>query len=134
MKRPTKRLMSAALALALLSGTAASADPWHGPRGGHYDRYDRYDRGYRHHNDGAGAAVAVGVGLLALTAILAASERDRARTQPYADPPPPPSYPYRDDRDYRSYPQAEPDYDRYGPPNDPRDDSRYDRDGRYDRN
>lgn len=127
-----KRLMSAALVLALLSGTAASADPWgYGPRGGHHERYDRgWDRGWdhhRHHDDGTGTAVAVGVGLLALTAIIAAADRDRdeprARAYDYPPPPPPPSYQDRyypapgDDRDYRGpeY-QNQPSYDGgYGP-------------------
>jgi hypothetical protein len=90
-----KRLLSTALALALLSGTASYADPFgHGPRGGHHERYDRGWHHRGHHGDDTGAAVAVGFGLLALTAIIAASERDRdqAREQ-YAPPPPPPPPP-----------------------------------------
>jgi hypothetical protein len=108
-----KRLMSAALALALLSGTAASADPFgNGPRWGHHDRWDRgWDRGRRHHDDGAGTAIAVGVGLLALTAIIAASDNDReerrVRAYDYPPPPPPPPPGYQD----RYYPA--PDRDRY---------------------
>lgn len=51
-----KKIMTAALALALLGGTAAQAQPWDGRYGGgdrdygrydrsdRYDRYDRYDR------------------------------------------------------------------------------------------
>ena len=88
-----KRLLSAALALSLLSGTAAMADPF-GPGPGHQDRFDRDGgRHYRHHDDGTGAAVAVGFGLLALTAILAASDRDQARERDYGNPPPPPPPP-----------------------------------------
>lgn len=88
-----KRLLSAALALSLLSGTAAMADPF-GPGPGHHDRFDRDGgRHYRHHDDGTGAAVAVGFGLLALTAILAASSRDQARERDYGNPPPPPPPP-----------------------------------------
>ncbi len=67
-----KRLLSAALALSLLSGTAAVAGPYdHGNRG--YSEH-HYDRG-RH--DDTGAAVAVGVGALALFAILASQNNDR---------------------------------------------------------
>ena len=86
-----KRLLSAALALSLLSGTAAMADPF-GPGTGHHDRYDRgWDRHHGgRHGDGAGTAIAVGFGLLALTAILAASDRDLARERDYGNPPPPP--------------------------------------------
>jgi len=85
-----KRLISAALALALLSGTAAYADPYgHGSRYGHQERWDG---GYRHHRgDGAGAAVAVGFGLLALTAILASQNRERAPAYDNYPPPPPPN-------------------------------------------
>lgn len=124
-----KRLMSAALALALLSGTAASADPFgYGPRGGYHQRYDRgWDRGWdhrRHHDDGAGAAIAAGIGLFALTAIIAASDRDReeTRVRAYDYPPPPPprdryynSTPDRDydqGSDYRNQPSYD---DGYGP-------------------
>jgi len=86
-----RRFLSATLALALLSGTAAYADPFGpGPRSGHHERWDG---GYRHHRDGdAGAAVAVGFGLLALTAILASQDRERDRGPAYdAYPPPPPN-------------------------------------------
>jgi hypothetical protein len=85
-----KRLLSAALALSLLSGTAAMADPF-GPGPGHHDRFDRDGGGhYRHHGgDGAGTAIAVGFGLLALTAILATSDRDQPRERGYDNPPPP---------------------------------------------
>jgi hypothetical protein len=126
-----KRLMSAALALALLSGTAASADPFgYGPRGGHHERYDRGWDHRRHRDNDAGTAFAVGFGLLALTAIVAAADRDRDETRvrayDYPPPPPPPPPRYRDqygpapDRD-RSYDQGrdyqdQPAYDDgYGP-------------------
>lgn len=108
-----KRLMSAALALALLSGTAASADPW----GGRHMRYDHGWRHHRHHDNDAGTAIAVGVGLLALTAIIASADRDRDRARAYADvppppPPPPPGYRYGPDND--AYPQdGDRDYGRY---------------------
>lgn len=83
-----KRLLRTALALALLSATAASADPFGaGPRGGH-PTYDGGPRLRHHHGDGT--AVAVGFGLLALTAIIASQERERARSQAYDDVPPPP--------------------------------------------
>lgn len=110
-----KRLMSAALALALLSGTAANADPWgYGPRGGHHERWDRgWDHGRRHHDDGAGTAIAVGVGLLALTAIIAASDNDREekRVRAYDYPPPPPPPPSYQDRYYGPAPGGDRDYD-----------------------
>lgn len=96
-----KRLVSAALALSLLCGTAAYADPFGpGPR-----HHNGFDRGWHHrHDDGAGTAVAVGVGLLALTAIIAAADRDRerARDRAYENdyPPPPPRYrPYERSND-----------------------------------
>lgn len=99
-----KRFLSAALALSLLSGTAAMADPHgFGPRDGYRHGYSQgYDRGYRHHHDdGAGTAFAVGFGLLALTAIVAASENDRERDrvyrQEYVPPPPPPASYYGPD-------------------------------------
>lgn len=88
-----KRLLSAALALALLSGTAATAEPFGPPPPPrhHHDHHPGHHPGHgswhhRHHHDDTGAAVAVGVGLLALTAIIAASERERA-AQDYAPPP-----------------------------------------------
>ncbi len=111
-----KRLLSAALALTLLSGSVAYADPYRGPRDGHYDRWDnrgdrhdwgrrdwdRHDR-YRHRDNGAGTAIAVGVGLLALTAILASQDNDRRERVYYREdyvppppPPPPPPYYYGD--------------------------------------
>lgn len=95
-----KRFLSAALALSLLGATAAQADSFYGPRGGHYERYDRhdYDRDrdhYRHH-DNSGALIAAGVGLFALTAILASQNNERERVyvrdDRYAPPPPPPPY------------------------------------------
>lgn len=106
-----KRLLSAALALSLLSGTAAFAEPFD-HRGGHYDydrgRHDWNGRHHRGHGDDAGTAIAVGVGLLALTAIIASSqERDRQAQYErrryegnYRDgAPPPPDY-RRDGRTY----------------------------------
>lgn len=101
-----KRLLSAALALSLLSGTAVYAEPFD-HRGGQHERHD-YDRNYRggdhwRHRDrdnGAGTAIAIGVGLLALTAILASQDNDRERDvrydrrydYRYDAPPPPPTY------------------------------------------
>lgn len=102
-----KRLLSAALALSLLSGTAAFAEPFD-HRGGQHQRgdFDRGNRGWdgrhhRGHGNDAGTAIAVGVGLLALTAIIAASQ-DRDRQAQYErrryegyyrdDAPPPPDY------------------------------------------
>jgi len=64
-----KRILSAALALTLLSGTAAMADPYdHGGR-----NYGGYSDQYRGH-DNSGAIVA-GVGFLTLAAILASQHR-----------------------------------------------------------
>ena len=109
-----KRLLSAALALSLLSGTAAFAEPFD-HRGGHHDRGD-FDRGnhgwdHRRHGNDAGTAIAVGVGLLALTAIIAASQDrdrgaqyDRRRNDGY----------YGNDGYYRN--DARPEYRRDGPP------------------
>jgi len=78
-----RRLLSAALALTLLGGSAAYADP-HGY--GHRDYY-----GERHHfrgrHDDTGAAIAAGVGVLALIAILASQDRERHAAQ-YQGPPP----------------------------------------------
>jgi hypothetical protein len=106
-----KRFLSAALALSLLSGSAAFAEPFD-HRGGQHERgdYDRGSHGWdgRHHrgND-AGAAVAVGVGLLALTAIIAASQ-DRDRHAQYER--------RRYESDYRNDAPPPPDYRRDGPP------------------
>lgn len=114
-----KRLLSAALALSLLSGTAAFAEPFDHRGGGHYDfdrgRHDWNGRGHRGHGNDAGTAIAVGVGLLALTAIIAASQ-DRDRQAQYErrrydgyyryDAPPPPDY-------RRDGPPPPPEYDGY---------------------
>lgn len=60
-----KRFVSVALAVMMLSGTAAAAAP--------------YDHGgqeyYRGHRDGDGGAVVAGIGLIALAAILASQHR-----------------------------------------------------------
>jgi hypothetical protein len=67
-----KGLVSAALTLSLLGGTAASAQDY---RHGYGDRdlngsyYD--DLYYRHHHRNDGAAIAAGIGIVALVAILA---------------------------------------------------------------
>ncbi len=92
-----KRLLSAALALTLLSATAASA----APRGhGGYSR--SYHGGYGNRNAG-GALIGLGIGLMALSVLSSSSRYD----DPYYDrdyyaPPPPPPRGYYDDR-----------YDRY---------------------
>jgi|SRR5579871_1195971 len=63
-----KRLVSAALALTMLSGTAAVAAPYdHGGQG----YYNGYGNQYRRHDGNNGAAIVAGVGILALAAILA---------------------------------------------------------------
>lgn len=114
-----KPILSAALALSLIGGTAAYADPYHGPH------YEHRGWGYheRHHDNGAATAAAVGIGLFALVAIAAANEHDRearAHERDYRDLPPP-------DRDRGSYygQDRDPNYGRdYGPdygPNDDRD-------------
>jgi hypothetical protein len=103
-----KSFLSAALALSLISGSAAFAEP----PGGHRDRGNWSERHHgeryhgRHHRGGddAGAAVAVGLGLFALVAIMAAQDRERERDAQYQGDyrgedrdGPPPSY---DERDY----------------------------------
>ncbi len=132
-----KRVLSAALALSLVSGSVAFADPY--DRGGSYsDRGDRGGNGYRdrggdrgwgdrdrgnyrgdwggryHRHNDAGTAIAVGVGIFALMAIAASQDRGRER-----------SVEYRRDGDYRNTPPPPPQY--YGN----RDGSQqYDGDGR----
>ena len=72
-----KRILSVALALTLLSGSAAVAGPYghgdYGQRNGYSQQYrgDHYRGGYYrgHRGNDAGPAIAVGVGILALTAI-----------------------------------------------------------------
>jgi len=87
-----KRLISAALALAMLgaTATAVSADPYHGDFG----RHGGY--GYRGwHHDNSGALIGLGIGLFALGAIAAsASDHDRYydRYEYGPPPPPPPAY------------------------------------------
>ena len=74
-----KRLASVALALSLLSGTAAVAAPTDHGNQGSDGGYSSQDRGYnnqdRDHRDNNGAAVVAGVGILALAAILASQHR-----------------------------------------------------------
>jgi len=111
-----KRFLSAALALSLLAGTAAQADPFeHAYRDGRHDGYSHgFDRGYnrgydngygngfengydrdRRHHDNTGTAIAVGVGLIALTAILASQDHgDHDRERVYYRPAPPPAPDY----------------------------------------
>lgn len=69
-----KRLVSAALALTMLSGTAAVAAPYdHGGQG--YN--GGYNNQYRGHDGNNGGAIVAGVGLLALAAILASQHHHR---------------------------------------------------------
>jgi len=70
-----KRLASVALALSLLSGTAAVAAPYDHGNQGYNGGYSNQDRGDRERRDGNGAAVVAGVGILALAAILASQHR-----------------------------------------------------------
>ena len=67
-----KRLISATLALTLLSGTAAVAAPTDHGRNGYNQDY----RGDRGRSDNSGAIVA-GVGLLAIAAILASQSHSQ---------------------------------------------------------
>jgi hypothetical protein len=131
-----KRLLSAALALSLLSGTAAIAGPF-GPGSGHHDRYDRgWDRHHgRYHGDGAGTAFAVGFGLLALTAILASSNRGQARERDYGNAPPPNGPDYGPNNGPNNGPNYGPDYGpnnrqapNYGPNNGSNNGQGYDND------
>ena len=78
-----KRILSVALALTLLSGSAAVAGPYgHGNYGQHkgYSQQYRGDH-YRGHRGNDGGAIAFGFGILALTAIIASQNRDRERVQ-----------------------------------------------------
>ena len=96
-----KRLVSAALALSLLGGTAAAAAP-----------YDNGARHYRARHGDNGAAVAAGIGLLALVAILASQQHQHRHYHR--------GWYNRDGRDYdngyaRSYGYQQGDYyDGYG--------------------
>ena len=72
-----KRLMSAALALSLLGGSAAVAAPYdHGGRGsyGNQGYYSSYSERERRNDDGT--AIVAGVGILALAAILASQHHN----------------------------------------------------------
>lgn len=69
-----KGLVSAALALSMLGGTAASASAQdyryeYGDRDFHRGYYE--DSYHRHHHRNDGAALAAGIGIVALVAILA---------------------------------------------------------------
>lgn len=116
-----KRILGTALALTLLTGTAASAHDWHGGyRGGHH--------GY-HYGRGDGAAIGIGLGILALGIIAAENAHDRDyHDRAYAPPPPPPGGDrgdgYYDDRGPGAYD------DERGPP--PPDADRGDDDDGYD--
>jgi len=81
-----KRLLSAALALSLLGGSAAVAAPYDqggqsNDRGyssqGNNGSYDNQDRGdnYRGHPHNDGGAIVAGVGILTLAAVLASQHR-----------------------------------------------------------
>ena len=83
-----KCLLSAALALSLLGGTAAVAAPYDrgGYNSGYYDQdynagYGDRDRrdNYRGRGDNNGAAVVAGIGILALAAILASQNHRNHR-------------------------------------------------------
>ncbi len=106
-----KRLLSVALALSLIGGTAAYAGP-HGPggHGGYHGGYHGYHGGYHGHDDGA--AIAAGFGALALIAILAS--QDRHDYPPPPPPPPPPENAYPQDnqgsQDYQGDQQGPQDY------------------------
>ena len=79
-----KRILSVALALTLLSGSAAVAGPYGHGNYGQHNGYSQHYRGdyYRgHRGNDAGPAIAVGVGILALTAILASQSRERERVR-----------------------------------------------------
>jgi len=71
-----KRLISATLALTLLSGTAAVAAPADHGRNGYNQGYNQDYRGDRGRSNNSGAIIA-GVGLLAIAAILASNSHDR---------------------------------------------------------
>src|SRR5262245_15236733 len=100
-----KKLLSVAMALALLGGSTTAAlahgRPGYGPpvhRGYYAQPYGYgYGYGYRRHDN---TAAAVGLGILAfgLIATLAAQNNARTYAPPpgyYAPPPPPPApYPY----------------------------------------
>ena len=70
-----KRLASVALALSLLSGTAAVAAPYDHGNQGYNNGYSNQDRGGRDYRDNNSGAVFAGVGILALAAILASQHR-----------------------------------------------------------
>jgi hypothetical protein len=78
-----KRILSVALALTLLSGSAAVAGPYGHGNYGQHNGYSQQYRGdhYRGHRGNDGGAIAFGVGILALTAIIASQNRDRERVQ-----------------------------------------------------
>ncbi len=102
-----KSVLSGALALTLISGTVAYADPYHG---GYRDRGGWSEHHSHHRGNDDGAALAVGVGLFALVAIMAAQDRDRDNEVRYQR---------SRDYDYRDGPPPPPPYDdRYGPPDD----------------
>jgi len=117
-----KRILSVALALSLLSGTAAAAAPYgHGGYGSNHGYAEQYRgntyRGYHRGHGDAGAAIAVGVGLLALTAIIASQNRDQDRMQDRGD--------YRN----RDYGRGQPGYEQRGYDQPGYDQSGYDNNG-----
>ena len=70
-----KRLASVALALSLLSGTAAVAAPYDHGNQGYNSGYSNQDRGDRNYRDDNSGAIVAGVGILALAAILTSQHR-----------------------------------------------------------
>ena len=90
-----KKILSIALAAALMGGTAAYAGPHgHGGYRGHGSYHGYY---HRHHHNNDGAAIAAGIGALALFAIIASQNQQDRQPEAYGPPPPPPENAYPQD-------------------------------------